>query len=360
MSGGNFVYTGAFPCFCAGTRILTDRGEVLVEDLKVGDLVVTSSGALRPVKWLGHREVNCRAQPNCRHLSPIRIAREALGPGRPSQDLYLSSGHSVCVDLVGEVFIPAGYLINGATIAQIEVDEVSYWHVELDSHDILIANNLPAESYMAMANRGFFEERRGLLPAIEEERARTHADFCRPVVLDGPVLAFARQRLETQAEAIGWTRLFETDLHLVVDGEVRRALCEGDAAVFLFPASARDVRLKSNIFMPALLGGGDPRPLGVSLTGLVFLAGRGDVRSVLLDDERLQDGLHPGEAKSGVAWRWTRGELALSPDFWEGLSGPIALHVTCSDTSTRRWIAPVKARAEVRSHRSAPTQLHVA
>jgi hypothetical protein len=130
--------------------------------------------------------------------------------------------------------------------------------------------------------------------------------------------------------------------------------------VFLFPASARDVRLKSNTFIPALLGRGDPRPLGVALTGLVFLGGGGDVRPVRLDDERLQDGLHPGEAKSGAAWRWTKGELALKPDFWEGLSGCVALHVTCNNTSTRRWIAPVKARAEVRSLRGAQTQLHVA
>jgi hypothetical protein len=96
------------------------------------------------------------------------------------------------------------------------------------------------------------------------------------------------------------------------------------------------------------------------LTGLVFLGGRGDVRPVRLDDERLQDGLHPGEAKSGVAWRWTRGELALKPDFWEGLSGCVVLHVACNTAATRRWIAPLKAQAEVRSLRSAQTQLHVA
>jgi hypothetical protein len=347
-------------CFAAGTLIRTPRGDAPVESLQIGDLVVTASGEQRAIKWIGNSDFDLRRHPDPRPAFPVRIAADALGPGRPSQDLYLSSGHSVCVDLVGEVFIPVGYLINGATIAQIEVDEISYWHVELDSHDILLANNLPAESYMAMGNRGFFAERRGLLPAIEGERERTHADFCRPVVLDGPVLAFARQRLQTRAEAIGWTRSFETDLHLLIDGEVRRPLCEGDVAVFLFPASAREVRLKSNTFIPDLLGGGDPRPLGLSLTGLVFLGGRGDVRPVQLDDERLQDGLHPGEAKSGVAWRWTRGELALSPDFWEGLSGCVALHVTCNGATTRQWIAPVKARAEVRSHRSAPTQLHVA
>ena len=107
---------------------------------------------------------------------------------------------------------------------------------------------------------------------------RTHADFCRPVVTGGPVLAFVRQRLMERAEAIGWTPSQDADLHLVVDGEVRRPLSEGDAAVFLFPASARDVRLMSNTFIPALVGGGDPRPLGVSLTGLVF-SGRREKRA---------------------------------------------------------------------------------
>ena len=293
---------------------------------------------------------------------PIRIAADAFGPARPSQDLYLSSGHSVCVDLFGEVFIPVGNLINGATIAQIEMDEVTYWHVELDSHDILIANNLPAESYLAMGNRGFFEERRGLLPAMLEGRERTHADFCRPVVLDGPVLAFVRQRLMERAEAIGWTPSRDADLRLMVDGEVHRPVEEGGAATFRFPASARDVRLLSNTFIPALVGyGGDSRELGVSLTGLSFSGDEGESRPVPLDDERLKEGLHPAEGKDGVAWRWTKGELVLSPDFWEGLSGNVALHVTCNNNNaTRRWVAPVKARAGVPTEKSARPQLHVA
>jgi hypothetical protein len=260
------VQTDPFVCFAAGTLIRTPGGDVPVETLKVGDLVVTGSGALRPVKWLGHRDFDLRRNPNPRSAFPVRIAQDAFGPNRPSQDLYLSSGHSVCVDLLGEVFIPIGYLVNGATIAEVEVETISYWHVELDSHDILIANNLPAESYLAMGNRSFFEEHRGLLllPAIEEGRERTHGDFCRPVVLDGPVLDFVRQRLLSRAEAIGWTRSRETDLHLVVDGEVRRPLVDGDAAVFLFPASARAVQLKSNTFIPALVGWPDPRCLGVA------------------------------------------------------------------------------------------------
>ena len=114
---------------------------------------------------MGHADIDFRRTPRGGPGLPIRIAADAFGPARPSQDLYLSAGHSVCVDLLGEVLIPVGYLVNGGTIAEIETDAISYWHVELDSHDILIANNLPAESYLAMANRGAFEELRGVLPA---------------------------------------------------------------------------------------------------------------------------------------------------------------------------------------------------
>jgi hypothetical protein len=348
------IQSDPFPCFVEGTLIRTPGGDVPVETLKVGDLVVTASRELRPVKWIGHRDFDLRRNPNPRSAFPVRIAQDAFGPDRPSQNLYLSSGHSVCVDLLGEVFIPIGHLVNGATIAVVEVEEITYWHVELDSHDILIANNLPAESYLAMGNRGAFEELRGLLPANEEGRERTHADFCRPVVLDGPVLDFVRQRLIARAEAIGWTRSLETDLLLVVDGEVRRPLCEGDAAVFLFSAGARDVRLKSNTFIPALVGWADRRSLGVSLVGLAFSNGHGEARSVSLDDERLKDGLHPEEAKDRVAWRWTKGELVLSPDLWAGLPGPVALAVTHNSGVARQWIRPPKAEPEAQSHESKP------
>jgi hypothetical protein len=102
------------------------------------------------------------------------------------------------------------------------------------------------------------------------------------------------------------------------------------------------VRLKSNTFIPALLGDGDPRFLGLSLSGLVFSNGRGEARSVSLDDERLKDGLHPEEAHDGVAWRWTKGELVLSPDLWTGLPGPIALAVTHRSPAIRQWIRPPK------------------
>src|SRR6185437_14621920 len=143
-------------CFCTGARILTSRGEVPVEKLRIWDKEVTASGKMRPIEWIGHRKANCRDHANPRMIWPVRIVADAFGPGKPRRDLFLSPGHAVCVDLLGEVLIGASALVNGGSVAQIETDEVTYWHVELDRHDILIANGLPAESYMDCGNRGWF------------------------------------------------------------------------------------------------------------------------------------------------------------------------------------------------------------
>jgi hypothetical protein len=291
---------------------------------------------MRPVKWMGHTDVDFRRTPKGGPGLPVRIVADAFGPARPSQDLYLSAGHSVCVDLLGEVLIPVSYLVNGSTIAEVEAETISYWHVELDSHDILIANNLPAESYLAMANRGAFEELRGLLSAFEEGRERTHADFCRPVVTEGPVLDFVRQRLVALSEEIGWTRSLDADLRLVVDGGVLRPRVEGSPATFEFPASAKDVRLMSSVFSPASFGLRDSRTLGVMLCdGLAF----GD-RQISLGDARLRDWVHQLENHGGALRRWTDGDLVLDPQFWEGQTGRVSLTVNYDVITTRGWTAP--------------------
>ncbi len=329
-------------CYALGTLIRTPHGDVPVETLRAGDLVLTASGEKRPVKWIGHANIDFRLMPNASPGQPIRIVTDAFGPGRPSQDLYLSAGHSVCVDLLGEVFILIGDLVNGSTIAQVGTDKIGYWHIELDSHDVLIANNLPAESYLAMGNRGGFSEAGGLPPAIAEGRDRTHADFCRPVVRGGPTLDFVRSRLATRAEAIGWTPSFDPELRLAVDGKVLRPLAEGGVAVFLFPADARDVRLVSNTFVPNAFGAGDRRSLGLKLTGLSFSGGSGEPRRICVDDRRLCEGVYSVEERAGTSWRWTTGELVLDPQLWAGLEGGVSVLVSHQSKVTRKWNAPEK------------------
>jgi hypothetical protein len=71
-----------------------------------------------------------------------------------------------------------------------------------------------------------------------------------------------------------------------------------------------------------------------------------------------KDGFHSGEGKDEVAWRWTKGEVILSPSFWDGLAAQVAVTIRLGSPSVRGWIAPVKADAQIPSGKVAPPQLH--
>jgi len=150
-SGGTFIVEA--PCFAQGTRIDTPRGPVAVEHLRVGDTVLTARGEQRTVEWLGRRRVECRHHPRPWDVRPVRIAAGAFGAGLPRRALRLSPDHAV---YVGDGLIPVRYLVNGASVVQEDVDEVAYWHVELRRHDVLLAEGLPAESYLDTGNRHAF------------------------------------------------------------------------------------------------------------------------------------------------------------------------------------------------------------
>ena len=207
ISLDNSGYTGISVCYCTGTAIRTPRGDRAVEALRPGDLVVTASGETRPVKWIGHRSVDCRSHPRPGDVWPVRIAAHALGENRPARDLFVSPAHAICIDVVGEVLIPVGVLVNDRTVSRREVDRVTYWHVELETHDILLAENLPAESYLDMGNRGFFENAEVIdLAAGPDAAAPSHAGFCRPYVDAGPILVAVRARLDGRADSLPTAR----------------------------------------------------------------------------------------------------------------------------------------------------------
>ena len=154
-SGTQVSFTaGAFAtCFLRGTLILTARGEVPVEKLRAGDLVVTKFGGLRSIRWIGTQRFHPRfAGPT---NTPIRFAPGSLGQGIPSTALFVSPGHAM---LVGEVLAHAGALVNGTTITlpAFQGDSIDYFHLDLGPHDCVLANGAWAESYFEDQNRNSF------------------------------------------------------------------------------------------------------------------------------------------------------------------------------------------------------------
>ncbi|GLR65774.1 hypothetical protein GCM10010909_04520 [Acidocella aquatica] len=189
------------PCFAAGTRILTLRGEVAVEALNVGDMVITHAGEEQPIVWIGRREVEIAAQARPETVRPVVIEADALGEGMPGRRLVVSPDHALFLD---GVLVPAKELLNWTTIRQDHaVERVIYYHVELARHDVIFAEAAPVETYLDTGHRGIFDNAEDdvvALPAVMQRRRE--AEGCAPLCLGGPVLAEIRRKIAARQVGI--------------------------------------------------------------------------------------------------------------------------------------------------------------
>jgi hypothetical protein len=201
ISAGNTdIITVNTTCFMAGTKIATPGGSVPVEALKRGDLVLTADARAVPVGWLGRQTVSTVFGDPLRVL-PIRIKAGAISENVPSRDLLLSPDHAILVD---GTLIQAGALVNGTSF--VREDDVpqtfTYYHVEVDDHALILAENTPAETFVDNVERLAFDnwaEHQALYPegkSITElpyPRAKSHRQV--PVNI--------RVKLAERAQAIG-------------------------------------------------------------------------------------------------------------------------------------------------------------
>ena len=320
---GKVLITPSVTCYVSGTLIRTARGDVAVEHLAVGDLVVTASGARRPIRWLGHRDTDCLRHPQPRKVWPVRVAAGALGAGLPYADLWLSPGHALCLQALNkdEMLIPVRCLVQGEAVMQVERERVTYWHVELDSHDILIANGVPAESYLDTGNRRAFDNAPGIVDLHPDFEAQSADGFCRPLVESGPLLSAARLKLYGAAKPVART---SSPVHMIADGTVLHGMIGDDQAVFVVPAGTRDLRLVSSSFQAQAP---DIRTLGVVIGSLAIEAANRPSRTVAMDDPCLFAGFHEIETCDAGIWRWTDGEAHFAPSLWAGIDGAFILRL---------------------------------
>lgn len=321
-------------CYCRGTLILTDTGEVPVEDLAVGDRIISLSGEKRPIRWVGRRRIDLTAHPRPKTVAPVRIQRDAFADSMPHTDLLVSPDHAIFVD--GEL-ICARQLINGTTIRQEKGwSEVDYFHVELDTHAILLAQGLPAESYLDTGNHGFFansDEPRVLHPNLTEETdyPAREAGSCAPFVSDEAEVRPVWQRLADRAARLGqpMSQVETTsgpELRLVSTGRTLRPLyADNGLYIFLLPEGASAVHLVSHASVPT-----DTRPwiddrrcLGVYVERIV-LRSADHVDEVPVDHPSLSHGWWAVERHGAALRRWTDGDAVLPlPAF----KGPAMLEV---------------------------------
>ncbi len=191
------VYTA---CYCAGTLIRTGRGDASVETLEIGDEVMTVSGALRPIKWIGRRSYGRRFIMGRKDILPVCIKAGALADNVPARDLWISPHHAMFfADEPGGMLIEARDLVNGISIVQAQsVDKVEYFHIELDSHDVIIADGALSETFLDDDNRGMFHNAQDY-DALYGDEERAPAHYCAPRLDEGYELEAVRRRLAARA-----------------------------------------------------------------------------------------------------------------------------------------------------------------
>jgi hypothetical protein len=187
--------TGAAACYAAGTRIAVPGGERAVERLAIGDLVVTAAGETKAVKWLGRRAYTASQAAANPHIRPILIRQDAIAPGLPRRDLLVSPMHGLLVD---GLLVPAVALVNGASIHRPDRPApIAYVHVELDAHDIILAEGLAAETFVDDDSRQMFDNADEYADLYGADARRS--GFSRPRLEEGFDLERLRHRIARRA-----------------------------------------------------------------------------------------------------------------------------------------------------------------
>jgi hypothetical protein len=206
------------PCFCRGTLIRTPRGQKRVEKLKIGDKVMTRSGVARPVKWIGRRSYASRFIMGRKDILPVCIKAGALGGNAPRRDLWISPLHAMYFERTyfernyfdreaaapgaggfDGVLIEAKDLINGRSIVQAErVESLEYFHIELDTHDVIFAEGALSETFIDDDSRGMFHNAHEF-HVLYPEPGTAPAQYCAPRLAEGFEVAAVRRRIALRA-----------------------------------------------------------------------------------------------------------------------------------------------------------------
>ena len=317
------VPTSGITCYLRGTRVMTTTGEVAVEDLRTGDVMVTRFGPLRPVKWIGRQSFNGRFLGQ--EKAPVCFRAGSLAPNVPCRDLRVSPEHSMVID---SKLVMAKLLVNGVTITQeATTDQIDYFHIDLGVHDCLIADGAWSESYAEQDNRASFHNAAEFSALFPNHQA-TFQEFCLPPIHPaGPGLVPILAKLADRYPADSFTD--DPDLHLMADGtRIDPSLVGGLSWHFEVPAGVRDLRLVSRACSPVTAGlSDDRRRLGFCVMGIT-VSTPDETRTIHASHRQFGAGVHELEERDGQCCRWTDGDCRLPDALLAGIDEPVTLAVS--------------------------------
>lgn len=338
--------TVAAICYLPGTALMTPGGERLIETLKPGDRVITLRNGVEQsetIIWTGKARHNVGSDrlDDDRAGYPICFRKDALGEGKPNQDLYVTAEH--CLYLAG-CFVLARMLVNDMTIFYDRtITDYEYHHIELERHAIILANGVESESYLDTGNRMIFEQSALTGSTIHHlpQNCSWQHDACAPLNV---TTDFVRELWE-RFSPIALENLYaeeeftsEPDLHLVSQsgGRLDPFRQTGNTYLFRLDGPLATYKITSRRARPCDETGpflDDRRYFGVLICDMTLWASDRTLSLDLKETSHICSGWHRGDQNEGC---WTTGSasVCLSPGMEEG-DGPRVLSVTI--TRTRRY-----------------------
>lgn len=143
-----FVTVDTVPCFLRGTMIRTMRGDRPIEDLRAGDRIITRDRGAQPLRWIGSRQVKATGA-----FGPIEIAANTFGTHdalrvSPQHRILVRGEKAALATGDNEVLVAAKHLVDDTNVCRVQHGEqVEYFHMLFDQHEIVWANGLEAESF---------------------------------------------------------------------------------------------------------------------------------------------------------------------------------------------------------------------
>jgi hypothetical protein len=325
----------------SGARIRAARGDVPVETVMAGqEVVVIRDGVrtLEPVKWVGYTYVDMSRHAHPEDVAPIRFRQSAIADNQPERDLIVSPEHCFIID---GLCVPAKLLVNGGSISSLrDHPPLTYYHIELERHGILLAENTPTESYLDTGNRYWFDnadEPRQLHAGftVDPTAQRWLTDACAPLASVPVEVSPIWSRLADRSEALGYpvgvpSTVEDADVHLLADGQIIRPATDRDSRyVFTVPDGIKSVQLMSRFCIPAdkmIAAQRDTRRIGVSVNWIAIRCG--DQETIIPSDHPgLTTGWNDAETDGTTAWRWTDGAAAIP---WDKVAGTAVVTIRCS------------------------------
>ncbi|AXN01554.1 Hint domain-containing protein [Acetobacter pomorum] len=341
VDGKTYLNATTVVCFLAGSMIRTSEGDVAVEDIQIGDQVVTfdwknNKDITRPVVWVGKAHAVVRAGlPDDEAGYPVRILKDAIADGVPYKDMLITAEH--CLFFDGK-FVPVRMLVNGVSIFYDKsILSYDYYHVETAQHSVITADGMLTESYLDTGNRASFRQE-GKVATLRGAVRNWTKDAGAPLCVDRAFVEPLFYKLEARENSVTGCHVpveqavmvTDSNLHLVTQAGaiIRPVRQDGQRYSFMLPAHTQSVRIVSRASRPADVIGpfvDDRRQMGVAVADVHFITAKNlHTITAHLQAEK-PEGWHDTDWTDCA---WTNGNAVLPMgDFTKGKMGLLSMTI---------------------------------